>query len=527
MTRLFRRAALAAALLLSSTACDDFLDVNTNPNGPETVTANLYLPPMLHWMATAPLYDGRFVGRYTQQWHFWAATTPTQVSTWDRMGYDATSDNGAQQWREVYWTLGQNLVDMNTKAAAEERWDLLGVGLILKAWGWQVLVDLHGPIIITEAFDATRFEFNYDTEEFAYQEVHRLLDSAIVLLARTDGAVDQAYLARGDRMYNGDRAKWTRFAHGLKAMSLNHFSNKASYDPLEVIAEVDLAFASNADDALQTYPGTQNDDINFWGRTRGNIQAYRQTEFVLGLMNGTAFGGVVDPRMTRMLAPSPDGQYRGGDIDLINGGLSTALIPNNLHGYPGVDGLNLPGRYIFDNRARIPVMTYSQLQFVKAEAAYRAGNFPVALQAYRNGVDAHITFVNARNLDNAQTPTQISGAERTAFLAAPAIVPALATDLTLTQIMVQKYIAQWGWGHNELWMDMRRIGYTALDPVTGTQVYPGFNLPTNIFVDNGGATAQRIRPRYNSEYVWNRAALEAIGGLALDYHTVPLWITQP
>ena len=58
---------LAAGLTLSA-ACSDYLDVNTNPNGPQTVTANLYLPPMLHWMVTAPQFDGRFVGRYTQEW---------------------------------------------------------------------------------------------------------------------------------------------------------------------------------------------------------------------------------------------------------------------------------------------------------------------------------------------------------------------------------------------------------------------------------------------------------------------------
>ena len=97
-----------------------------------------------------------------------------------------------------------------------------------------------------------------------------LLDSAIELLQRTDGAVDQAYLARTDKIYNGDRAKWTKFAHGLLAMHLNHYSNKASYEPAEVIAAVDRSFASNADDALLTYPNTNNDDINFWGRTRAN-----------------------------------------------------------------------------------------------------------------------------------------------------------------------------------------------------------------------------------------------------------------
>src|SRR2546429_9978736 len=128
-----------------------------------------------------------------------SSMTSTRV-VWYRMGYTAGSDNGAQQWRDVYWSLGQNLIDMNTKAQAEKRWDLLGVGLILKAWGWQVLTDLHGEIIIQEAFQSTRTTFDYDTQQYAYQEIRRLLDSAIVLLRRSDDAGDQAYLAGGGRV---------------------------------------------------------------------------------------------------------------------------------------------------------------------------------------------------------------------------------------------------------------------------------------------------------------------------------------
>jgi hypothetical protein len=66
-----------------------------------------------------------------------------------------------------------------------------------------------------------------------------------------------------------------------------------------------------------------------------------------------------------------------------------------------------------------------------------------------------------------------------------------------------------------------------VDPATGGQVYPGFATPTNLYPDNNGKIVQRIRARFNSEYVWNRAALDVIGGLALDFHTKPLWITQP
>ena len=114
-------ALILAASVGATAACSDYLDVNTNPNGPQTVTANLYLPPMLHWMVTAPQFDGRFVGRYTQEWML--AQGQTVLSTWDRMGYDPSSDNGGEQWRDVYWSLGQNLVDMNNKAEAEQRWD--------------------------------------------------------------------------------------------------------------------------------------------------------------------------------------------------------------------------------------------------------------------------------------------------------------------------------------------------------------------------------------------------------------------
>ena len=523
MKKLFT-AALTASLALTA-SCDDFLDVNTNPNGPETVQANMYLAPMIHWFATSPTFDGRFVGRYTQQY----VLTGTVLSTWDRMGYDPSSDNGAQLWRDIYWSFGQNLVDMINLAEAEERWDLLGVGKILKAWGWLVTTGLHGEIIVKEAINAGTFSFNYDTQEYAYQETLKLLDEAIVLLQRTDGAVNSAYLGRTDKLYNGDRTKWLKLAYGFKAMTLNHYSNKASYKPLDVIAAVDLSFASNADDALLTYSAVSADnaDRNFLGRTRGNFNAYRQTNFVVGLMNGTVFTGAVDPRMSRMLAPAPDGVYRGLDVNVVGfGALTAAQQPNNFHGYPGTGGLALPGRYLWADKAKMPILTYSQLQFIKAEAAFKAGNRALALQAYTNGVSTHIDFVNARNADDGQSPVAISAAEKSAFLASPSVIPT-AANLTISHIMSQKYIAQWAWAHNEIWMDLRRYNYTDIDPAAGRQVFPGFTPPTNLYPDNGGKVVHRIRPRFNSEYVWNRPGLDAIGGLALDYHTKPLWITQP
>ncbi len=519
--------ALTGLVALSAGACKDFLDVNQNPNAPITVTANLYLPPMLHWMFTAPLYDGRFVGRYTQMWML-PATVGNVPSTWDRMGYDPASDNGGEQWRDVYWSLGSNLVTMMQKAAAQQRWDLLGVGYVMKAWGWQVLTDLHGEIIIKEAFDPTRFSFDYDPQQFAYGEVSRLLDSAIVNLKRSDGAVDPNYLAAGDHVYNGNRTKWLKLAYAMKAINLNHYTAKSTYNPTAVIAYVDSSFASNADDALFPYPAASaNDDRNFFGPTRGNLPNYRQTLFAVGLMDGTQFGGTVDPRMSRILGPSHDGVFRGLDpntFNALNIITDTTKRPYNVFGYAGQPPNGAPSRYIFSDKSKMPLVTYAELQFIKAEAAYRAGDMATARQAYVNAVSSSIDFVNARNQDDGQTPTQITAAEKAAFLADPNIVPA---TITLSHIMSQKYVALWGWGFNEIWLDMRRYHYTDVDPVSGVEVFRGFAIPTNLYGDNGGKPVQRIRPRYNSEYVWNLPALAVIGGDKTDYHTKPLWITQP
>lgn len=510
--------------LVSASGCKDYLDVNKNPNAPENAAANLYLAPMLHWMVTSPQFDARFIGRYTQNWYLPGVV----ISTWDQQGYDPNSDNAGQLWRDVYWSLGHNLNRMITQAEAEQRWDVLGVGYILKAWGWQSLTDLHGEIVIKEAFDETKTSFKYDSQEFAYQEVQRLLTLAIASLQRTDGFVNQSYLAVGDKIYNGDRSKWIKFAYGLLAINLNHYSNKTSvYNPDAVIDAVNKSFVSNVDNALLAYTNTANDDTNFFGPRRQNMQNYRQTQFIVNLLNGSQFGGVDDPRRTKMLVPSPDGQYRGLDINSANfGSLTTAQRPNNIWGYAANISSGVKTTYIFDDKSIMPAMTYSQLQFIKAEAAYRKGDKPTALTAYTNGISAHIDFVNERNLDNKQLPTQITPTEKASFLANPNIIPT-AANLNLSQIMSQKYIAQWGWGHLETWMDLRRYNYTNTEASTGKQIFLGFGVPTVLYGDNGNKTVQRIRPRYNSEYVWNIKSLEEIGGLAVDYQTKPLWIIQP
>jgi hypothetical protein len=514
--------------LLSTSGCKKWLDINRNPNGPEEVAANIYLAPMLQFVVVSEQWDGRYISKYVQNF-----AHTTEKFEWDAMGYDrAPSDNGGEIWKLTYNYLGQNLINMMSRAEAEQRWDMLGLGYILKAIGFQKATSEHGEIIIKQAFEFGRVTFDYDSQEFALQEVDRLLGLAIENLQRTDGLISSSYMSKGDAVYKGNKEKWLKFAYGLRAINQNLYTNKSTlYNPAKVIEYVDKSFVSSADDALFPFEGGLSSLSNFFGQLRSaNIANFRQTEFIVGLLNGTAFPGAVDPRLNRMLQPSPSGVYKGLKPTYALTTISPATDrPNTVFGTVGTPTSSSPGRYLFDDKAKLPLMTYAQLQFVKAEAAFRMGSKTIARQAYLNGVEAHLNFVNAANgtaTNNSAaviTPTEI-----TAFLARPEIIPA-ENALTLSHIMCQKYIAQWGWAFLETWNDMRRYHYTDLDPMSGQKVYRNFELPetARLFPDNIGKPVYRIRPRYASEYVWNREALNKLGGLELDFHTVSPWIYKP
>lgn len=503
-------AALVLAGLTAVVGCKDFLDVNTNPNGPEKVAPNLYLASIESSLALGVQYDARYMGKYVQNFVSIAAN-----DAWDRHGYVPVSDAGGELWKSVYWKMGMNNEDMINLSLNQQRWDLAGIGYALKAWGFQALTDVSGEIIITEAFKPENFVFKYDTQEFAYEKVRSLCDSALVLLNRTDGAVSQSYTAKGDIMYKGDRTKWIKFVYAVKAINAAHMSNKTDqYKPAQVIEFVDKAFSTNDDDALIPFNGVVNSDANFFGPFRNNIASFVQSEFITNALNGTVFNGVSDPRISALLAKADDGLYYGIKPTLGTASVATNQVPYTLWGTKKLTP-GQKGKYLFDDKANFPLMTYAQLQFIKAEAAFNNGDKATALDAYKKGISAHIDFVNK----NVPTDLQVSPAAKTSFLANTAIVPADAASLTLSQIMMQKYIAQFGWGFVETWFDLRRYHYNST-------VFTGFTLPTELYPDNNGKPVYRLRPRYNSEYVWNVDALTKIGAMEPDYHTKEMWVTQ-
>jgi len=508
---------------LLSTSCKKYLDINNNPNGPEKVDPAIYLATIQTQFAQGQQFDGRLIGAYAQNWH-----NASSTFAWDLHSYFSGSDLGGAMWRNVYWKGGYNMLDLQNQAREEKKWDVLAAGLALEAWGWQMLTDYHGEIILREAFSPNQNIFPYTTQPEVYGYVDSVAHAALIEIDKNADAVGSRTFNRFDIMYGGNRDKWKKFAYGILALNYSHLSNKPTYKPDSVIKFVDNSFASNADDALVRNDASNAANSNLFGPINVSglsLASYGQSDYIVKLLDSTHFK-VKDPRRLVMLTPSTDGVYRGlrpgvGQTVPTTGTPGSTSIRNMYGTTLGfLPPTGTPGHYLFADKVATPIMTYAMLQFIKSEAAFIKGDKAMALDAYRKGLNAHLDFVFARTLPS--DPTTNYATERTAYLANPAVLPVDASTLTLSQILMQKYIAQWGWAFVETWNDLRRYDYSAT-------VFTGFTLPATTLLptDNGGKYAYRVRPRYNSEYIWNIDALTAIGGFDRDFHTKKMWFHQP
>jgi len=231
------------------------------------------------------------------------------------------------------------------------------------------------------------------------------------------------------------------------------------------------------------------------------------------------------------------------------------------------------GRWIFRDNAPYLIMTFAELQFIKAEAEFKKGMKADALATFKKAVQGSIQTTAAyivpgtpvKNISGVQTSVigdKISVAKFNSlaadYLNSAFVNNLLEADFELAHIMMQKYVALYPWGL-DTWNDLRRYHYDLKVggngiPIDGTswtttntfhkadtdesRVYKGFYLPSANVTNrrsafqstNLGSPSYRVRPRYNSEYMWNVTALGAlkpISGLDANYNTSMVWFCLP
>ena len=535
-----------SALIIMGVSCSKKIDdAYANPNYDVKVAPEGLLPQIVASMAGnygahGPMNDIRYIGAYVQNFAY--ANT---LSNFDRMGYTNT-DVAQSFWRSHYYDIGQNNVRMIAWAIENKQWDYAGVGKAIFAWSWLNLTTYHGEVVLKEAFNTDQITFQYDKQEDVYTEVRKLSHEALSYLNKTGDNASQTSLAKGDAFfYKGDVSKWKKFVYGVLARSFNHLTNKADYKADSVLFYTNLAMKESTDDGLVKFTASLvSATNNMFGPFRANLggastvspTAIRQGAFIANLMSGanSAFPGVADPRAIYILRLNANNTFKGVEPNKGQAVLAANDRPENFWGVPQISANNtapandLNCRFIFRNDAPFPVMTATEISFMRAEAAFLKGDRATALVAYKDGIAKHFDLLMNYYNTNVPAASLLTATIKANFLADPKVVPANAADLTLSMIMLQKYIAMFGYGTFETWTDMRRYHYVDLDKTTGKQVFTDFVAPTGtgLFEDNGGKLVYRMRPRFNSEYVWNINELGRIGATQLDYHTKEQWFSQ-
>jgi hypothetical protein len=290
-----------------------------------------------------------------------------------------------------------------------------------------------------------------------------------------------------------------------------------------------------------------------------------------------------DPRVSVKLATTSYPNYTGIDnIDSIKaykyygGGFTSASGPigtapsfygrNVSSTYSGTahDGI---GRWLYRDNAPYILTNCAEIKFCLAEALFKTGRTAEAFQAFKEGVSADMDFT-AKYIYPGTKGSPTGGDKITKnlfttyaqqYLAGPFVGGLSMSNFSLSHIMMQKFIALYPWGAPEAWVDERKYNYdirysgdypkpgngwttTTLDQKWDsdpTKAYKGFYLnPAQVqnrrvgysLVDNQGSPEYRIRPRYNSEYMWNKKSLDGllpISGLSPIYQTSIPWFAYP
>jgi len=534
---------LAGSALLLSGCTKKIDEAFANPNALTKQPIEALLPGVISNMAIqhsangtlyGPQNDGLYIGRFIQNW-----STNITGNQYDQMGdnFINKSDIMGSIWAMHYYGMGANISRIIEWGTDEKKWDYVGVAQALRAWSWVTLTDIHDDVILREAFRPEQLVFKYDPQADVYAEALRLCEEALVNLDKTGDNVNPANLAISDAWGNGgDINKWKKFTYGVMARIYHRTTNKASYDADKVIAACDMSIQSNTDNTnIRWSNAGGNGTYSFLSPFRGNVGSLRQSKFIADLMTGvnTQFPTAqVDPRAPYIIRENPNGTYRGVRPNKGTDGLLTNDQPANFWG--GTFGTTTApssdagSRYVFVNAPVFPVITASEIQFIKAEALIRKGDRTNARVAYRKGIELNIEQLRSNFETNVPSALRMTDVQRDAYLNNPLVVPA-AANLTLSHVMLQKYISMYAWGVIETWVDMRRFHYTDLDPLTGQQVYRDFAPPTGIdlYTNNLGKLIYRHRPRYNSEYLYNVDELNRLGAFSPDYITKECWFSKP
>lgn len=439
---------LLVILLLAS--CDDYLDVNTDPNNPTEVTPDLVLPGAQKYTAdniqaryrgSANIIGNLMVYNYSQSdgfsWYY------------DEFYYQ----NYSALYNDVFeypYTTTLKEYQILTNLEQDEYAYYRAIGMIMKAFHFQLLVDFFGDVPYSEALlrgeNATPV---YDNAQVIYADLMVQLTNAIELI---NSAGTATAIGDEDVMFGGDMDQWKRFANTVKLRILTRLmsNNPTTIDIAAEFAVIAAEGSGYITADVGINPGYENAEAKqnpLWTRYGSDVSgsetmtnlATCATDYVINYLQSTN-----DPRISYIYEEPATGHL----------GVPQGLLGNE-YDSPVVDQYNPefvsnigPGILKSADMDAV-IYTLAECNFNLAEAALNGYVTGSAQSYYEAGIQASFDYLGA------------SGASTYYSQAIQNVGWAASSGNELEAIITQKWIATNGITAEQAWFDYTRTGFPA------------------------------------------------------------------
>ncbi|MFD2035300.1 SusD/RagB family nutrient-binding outer membrane lipoprotein [Belliella marina] len=412
-------------LLFVLLSCESFDEINTNPNQATDASIQVIFPAVTASFAYGLNGESAQFTSILMQYLTGVLGDQQQVNN-----YAFIADMSDATWNRFYTNCLLNINNIKLKSTEIGATDYLGAAKIMEAIIVGYSIDLWNDIPYSEALQLDEIrQPSFDDAATLYQRVQQLLDEGIADLnaesSTSPSTNDLIYNAANETQWRANsKPKWIMLARAMKARYHNHLSK---VDPqgsaTATLAAIDAGtFASNADQP----------NVLFGSEFAGPWFPFFQTTFgennvaisqrIIDLLRDRVAPGVDDPRLPFYVSATTGGLYLG--------------TPNGSASKP--QGSVIPGPYLNRREAPTPILNYSELKFIEAEAALRAGQAGRAATAYNAAVSASLQ--------------RVTGTANPLYI----LLYGSETGITLTfeKIMTEKHIDMFL--QAEAWTDWRR-----------------------------------------------------------------------
>ncbi|MFW6327094.1 MAG: SusD/RagB family nutrient-binding outer membrane lipoprotein [Bacteroidota bacterium] len=434
------------------TSCEEWLDVNTDPNTPSDVPPELMLPAAEASIATrlgGNLFN--FSGFFAQYW-----TQAPEANQYNKIdNYDITGPFLNSDYTELYAGALNDLEIIREKAEEENNSGYYLVATVLRAYVFQVWVDMIGDTPYSEALlGVENKEPQYDDGQSVYEGILSELDQAL------ENLDEDAFVSPNDYFFEGDIDNWVAFANSLKLKIMMRASNAVDYSS-EIQSLIDEDNFIEEDVAFDAWTDEDN-RLNPW---------YGTNTKGLGTVNNIAALPIIsflqqksDPRLSN-LWEDVDGEYVGG-------------VPAMKEDY--TDDFSHP---IIPPTHPVYFLTMTEIELFKSEAFLRFYNDDDrAQEAYENAIDYNLDLhgisVNGEDLYGAGESYEWDSS--------------LSEDEKLEEIGLQKWVSLCLVNNFEAWCELRRMGFPEYSGNQARDVYNDqtLNVPGTLISPDGNSLGE-------------------------------------